>query len=228
MRSRKACPERSRGGFTLIELLVVIGVIVFFAAILFPVFAKAKAKAQISSCQSNLKQLALAGQMYASDNNGELPPPTGKSDYFTATKDYCRNDFECPSYTWTPKTSGGYGANYNLKSIHRIIGDPTKIPMLAETRHGKLWFQTPQAVSRRHGMRANVVFADGHVKSFRRLDDEDDFGKMTKGFEGLDFMPKLKPTVASPPVTTTPRAQERYIRQTDPDGTVWVGTLHRE
>jgi len=56
-----------RRGFTLIELLVVIAIIAILAAILFPVFAKAREKARQASCSSNLKQLALAGLMYAQD-----------------------------------------------------------------------------------------------------------------------------------------------------------------
>ncbi|MCE5237455.1 DUF1559 domain-containing protein [bacterium] len=54
-------------GFTLIELLVVIAIIAILAAILFPVFAKAREKARQSSCLSNLKQLALASLMYVQD-----------------------------------------------------------------------------------------------------------------------------------------------------------------
>jgi len=56
-------------GFTLIELLVVIAIIAILAAILFPVFAQAREAARKSSCQSNLKQLGTAYQMYANDND---------------------------------------------------------------------------------------------------------------------------------------------------------------
>jgi prepilin-type N-terminal cleavage/methylation domain-containing protein/prepilin-type processing-associated H-X9-DG protein len=63
-----------RRGFTLIELLVVIAIIAILAAILFPVFARAREKARQASCQSNLKQIALAGAMYASDYDG-MPVP---------------------------------------------------------------------------------------------------------------------------------------------------------
>lgn len=59
-----------RRGFTLIELLVVIAIIAILAAILFPVFARARAKARQASCQSNLKQLTLAALMYAQDYDG--------------------------------------------------------------------------------------------------------------------------------------------------------------
>ena len=54
-------------GFTLIELLVVIAIIAILAAILFPVFAKAREKARQSSCLSNTKQIVLAALQYAQD-----------------------------------------------------------------------------------------------------------------------------------------------------------------
>ena len=56
-----------RRGFTLIELLVVIAIIAILAAILFPVFARAREKARQASCQSNLKQIALGEMMYDQD-----------------------------------------------------------------------------------------------------------------------------------------------------------------
>jgi len=62
-------------GFTLIELLVVIAIIAILAAILFPVFAQAREKARQTACVSNLKQLGIAFQLYASDNDGNIPSP---------------------------------------------------------------------------------------------------------------------------------------------------------
>jgi prepilin-type N-terminal cleavage/methylation domain-containing protein/prepilin-type processing-associated H-X9-DG protein len=95
-------------GFTLIELLVVIAIIALLAAILFPVFAKAREKARQTSCLSNLKQLMLGFLLYASDYDEGLP--TGYTwclhrvwpenlPYYVQVQPYVRNWqlFECPS-----------------------------------------------------------------------------------------------------------------------------------
>jgi len=63
----------AKRGFTLIELLVVIAIIAILAAILFPVFAKAREKARAISCVSNMKQLGLAFMQYEQDNDECVP-----------------------------------------------------------------------------------------------------------------------------------------------------------
>jgi prepilin-type N-terminal cleavage/methylation domain-containing protein/prepilin-type processing-associated H-X9-DG protein len=64
---------RNSRGFTLIELLVVIAIIAILAAILFPVFARAREKARQTSCLNNVKQTSLGIMMYAQDYDEMLP-----------------------------------------------------------------------------------------------------------------------------------------------------------
>jgi prepilin-type N-terminal cleavage/methylation domain-containing protein/prepilin-type processing-associated H-X9-DG protein len=90
MFTRPRTTRRSRhSGFTLIELLVVIAIIAILAAILFPVFARARENARRASCQSNLKQMGLAMMQYTQDNDERFcnsywdttnptPPPGGR------------------------------------------------------------------------------------------------------------------------------------------------------
>src|SRR5713226_8900708 len=66
--------KRRAAGFTLIELLVVIAIIAILAAILFPVFAQARAKARQTACLSNMKQLGLAIMQYTQDYDEVYPP----------------------------------------------------------------------------------------------------------------------------------------------------------
>jgi len=74
--------KRDRKGFTLIELLVVIAIIAILAAILFPVFARARRAAQRTSCLNNLKQIGIAVNMYESDWDDRYPLVTGPGRIF--------------------------------------------------------------------------------------------------------------------------------------------------
>jgi prepilin-type N-terminal cleavage/methylation domain-containing protein/prepilin-type processing-associated H-X9-DG protein len=111
-------------GFTLIELLVVIAVIAILAAILFPVFARARENARRSSCMSNLKQQGLAMIMYAQDYDEHLTPlslsntgivlPDGSTHstalWFQMLYPYMKNIqiMNCPSESSVVWTSGSY------------------------------------------------------------------------------------------------------------------------
>jgi len=97
-----------RKGFTLIELLVVIAIIAILAAILFPVFAKAREKARQSSCASNLKQLGMAFVMYGQDydewvvpnhTGAQEPPTVSWVEWWDITEPYVKNwqIYRCPS-----------------------------------------------------------------------------------------------------------------------------------
>ena len=70
--------QRKGSGSTLIELLVVIAIIAILAAILFPVFAKAREMARKATCQNNMKQLALTFNMYQNDYDSMYPSYTAK------------------------------------------------------------------------------------------------------------------------------------------------------
>ena len=91
-------------GFTLIELLVVIAIIAILAAILFPVFARAREKARQTSCLSNMKQIGLAAEMYVQDYDACYPmniytPGTVVVMFYQAMMPYMKNSqmLECPS-----------------------------------------------------------------------------------------------------------------------------------
>ena len=113
--------RRHPDGFTLIELLVVIAIIAILAAILFPVFAKAREKARQVSCASNLRQMSNAFAMYTQDFDEKFPrasdAPSGIR-WMHRLMPYVKNTqiFVCPSrsqfgFTGAVSTSGGYGSN---------------------------------------------------------------------------------------------------------------------
>jgi len=183
--------QKKRKGFTLIELLVVIAIIAILAAILFPVFAKAREKARTSSCQSNLKQIALANLMYAQDYDEKFVhyslPNTGG--WTNALSPYIKNTqvYTCPS---APAQWLGYGYNYYYLGNGGAPGtamaevkSPAETVMFADaglddSNQNVTYYHinppaqtTYQWVCRpndRHNEGCNVAFVDGHVKWMRR------------------------------------------------------------
>lgn len=135
-------PSKSRG-FTLIELLVVIAIIAILAAILFPVFAKAREKARQTTCLSNEKQLGLGILQYVQDNDETFPcgavstvggVPTPGSGYgggagwggqiypYVKSVDV----YKCPDDTGSGKApTVSYGMNENLTSGAVVDGNNT-------------------------------------------------------------------------------------------------------
>ncbi len=112
-----------RRGFTLIELLVVIAIIAILAAILFPVFAKARAKAKQASCLSNVRQITTAFLSYAQDYDEKFPHwltrcwGQGDDPPFQAKlQPYVKNEqiFECPVQSRDSYFNGCFNANWYM------------------------------------------------------------------------------------------------------------------
>ncbi len=183
-----------RRGFTLIELLVVIAIIAILAAILFPVFARARDKARQTSCLSNLKQLGLAVAMYTQDYD-EMTPIHNDDDgtpgwrwfqFPLLLAPYTKNYqiLGCPSDTgWTTPATGATGRwssfPVNVLVVRQpdaAFHDPANTIVLLESSEGDLGvdggpppgdrpYQIPSnATFNRHNGGSNMNFYDGHAK----------------------------------------------------------------
>lgn len=126
-----------RSGFTLIELLVVIAIIAILAAILFPVFARAREKARQTSCLSNLKQIGLGCIMYAQDYDERLPgsyQKDGQADDWPLHKwgasvvPYVKNSqiFVCPSDDAPGNDNGSGSVGPISYAANRELLPPTR------------------------------------------------------------------------------------------------------
>lgn len=113
--------KHNREGFTLIELLVVIAIISLLAAILFPVFARARENARRTSCMSNLKQIGLGFMQYTQDFDEKFPPAIWFEGTYTNNSSYKIASTALPGQTHMPAykysySNGATSAQYNLVS----------------------------------------------------------------------------------------------------------------
>ncbi len=187
-------------GFTLIELLVVIAIIAILAAILFPVFARAREKARQTSCLSNMKQLALGAMMYAQDYDEILPAALSRNPVDQSTiwwhamlqpyvkntqVNICPSAMNNPSYGWAYQTCGYrlWETTYNTPAPLAKFTHPSETIMIGEQGYIRCgttvcWWMTGQSsVIRpypRHNDGANLAFVDGHAKWLK----EDEYSKM--------------------------------------------------
>ena len=182
-----------RRGFTLIELLVVIAIIAILAAILFPVFAKAREKARQSSCLSNVKQLELAIQQYTSDYDmvhmyAGLPTPVAATAngpytgggtnrwwwFSNMLMPYVKNTqiIYCPSDNTTTSCCGfpdrSYQPNTNMAGAKEsAVQAPAETIDLIESKLNYQAVNTDPGSyinQKNHNGGWNVGFADGHAK----------------------------------------------------------------
>jgi len=139
---------RTNRGFTLIELLVVIAIIAILAAILFPVFARAREKARQASCLSNMKQIGLAMLMYIDDYDEQFCRVTcsGGTNYkwFDPIDPYIKNKqiLFCPSLRGqssqgTPNTDYVLNGCFAQGAALAMFEYPAEQIMVAERGHNK-------------------------------------------------------------------------------------------
>jgi prepilin-type N-terminal cleavage/methylation domain-containing protein len=139
-----------RRGFTLIELLVVIAIIAILAAILFPVFAKAREKAKSTACLSNLKQIGLAFRMYSEDNNGGYPAGQGELAWPFANPSAAQPN---PQY---PPPYGRATKNLSLVPMARFYDLPTQEDVLLKYVKSADLFLCPSTVRGGTGYKFSV------------------------------------------------------------------------
>lgn len=154
-------------GFTLIELLVVIAIIAILAAILFPVFAKAREKARQTQCINNQKQIATSTMLWVQENEEKLPSESS----FWSSVNVPSKVLQCP--TAGKKIANAYVYNHMLSGISLgEVDDPISEMLTADGHHEatnspKTYDNVAYSESdfdMRHNNLVGVSFVDGHVE----------------------------------------------------------------
>jgi len=165
-KSAERSARRRKSGFTLIELLVVIAIIAILAAILFPVFARARENARRSSCQSNEKQIALGFKQYIQDNEERYPASSG---WETAIFDYTKSNaiLKCPSAAGAGAYDYSYNSNMGGVNENKVEDSSLTVLAAEATRTSGATSATSATAGSRHFDGSNYGFVDGHVKWFK-------------------------------------------------------------
>jgi len=155
--------HRVKQGFTLIELLVVIAIIAILAAILFPVFSRAREKAYQTTCLSNQKQIALANMMYTQENKEKMPKVD--ANVFDTIK-ISGKMLECPT---AERGAQGYVFNAVLSSVSLgALANPETVWITADAATTMIDPVATNAdeIGARHDGGFIASFADGHAEYF--------------------------------------------------------------
>jgi prepilin-type N-terminal cleavage/methylation domain-containing protein/prepilin-type processing-associated H-X9-DG protein len=156
--------KTAKQGFTLIELLVVIAIIAILAAILFPVFARAREKARQSTCTSNQRQIAASASMYAQDHEETFPGTASVWGDLAVDPGV----LICPSKG--KGTPNGYVYSYSVSSKGiGSISDPSATVLTADGSSTGNILATPANLDYRHSNSLIVSYADGHVGNSQNL-----------------------------------------------------------
>jgi prepilin-type processing-associated H-X9-DG protein len=111
---------RNLVAFTLVELLVVIGIIALLISILLPALSKARDQAALVACESNLRQIGIAIQLYTGDNHGSLPIGYADGSQFNGFQANWSQILQ-PYITRTNGTSFGTGGGWSAQDVRNAV-----------------------------------------------------------------------------------------------------------